>query len=104
MSGVANLDEARALLREFPVVDGHNDLPWALREKSGYDLDRLDIAGHQHEHLHTDIPRLRAGGVGASTGRSTSRPSSRTRSPRRWNRSTAYGSCWTATRRTWRPR
>lgn len=65
MSGVTNLDEARALLREFPVVDGHNDLPWALREKSGYDLDRLDIAGHQHEHLHTDIPRLRAGGVGA---------------------------------------
>ncbi|MFJ9927447.1 dipeptidase [Streptomyces misionensis] len=62
---MANLDEARALLREFPVVDGHNDLPWALREKSGYDLDRLDIAGHQHEHLHTDIPRLRAGGVGA---------------------------------------
>lgn len=65
MSGVTHLDEARALLREFPVVDGHNDLPWALREKSGYDLDRLDIAGHQHEHLHTDIPRLRAGGVGA---------------------------------------
>ncbi|TWV36397.1 membrane dipeptidase [Streptomyces misionensis] len=62
---MTHLDEARALLREFPVVDGHNDLPWALREKSGYDLDRLDIAGHQHEHLHTDIPRLRAGGVGA---------------------------------------
>ncbi|OIK23629.1 dipeptidase [Streptomyces malaysiense] len=62
---MTNLDEARALLREFPVVDGHNDLPWALREKAGYDLDRLDISGHQHEHLHTDIPRLRAGGVGA---------------------------------------
>ncbi|WP_395484879.1 dipeptidase [Streptomyces sp. KHY 26] len=62
---MTSLDEARALLREFPVVDGHNDLPWALREKAGYDLDRLDIAGHQHEHLHTDIPRLRAGGVGA---------------------------------------
>ncbi|TXJ74105.1 membrane dipeptidase [Streptomyces lavendulae] len=62
---MTHLDEARALLREFPVVDGHNDLPWALREKAGYDLDRLDIAGHQHEHLHTDIPRLRAGGVGA---------------------------------------
>ncbi|MFG2882518.1 dipeptidase [Streptomyces sp. NPDC048297] len=59
------LEDARALLREFPVVDGHNDLPWALREKAGYDLDRLDVAGHQHEHLHTDIPRLRAGGVGA---------------------------------------
>lgn len=65
MSAVTNLDEARALLREFPVVDGHNDLPWALREKAGYDLDRLDIAGHQHGHLHTDIPRLREGGVGA---------------------------------------
>ncbi|MEU1660425.1 dipeptidase [Streptomyces griseofuscus] len=62
---MTNLDEARALLREFPVVDGHNDLPWALREKAGYDLDRLDIAGHQHGHLHTDIPRLREGGVGA---------------------------------------
>ncbi|MFF8993415.1 dipeptidase [Streptomyces sp. NPDC014983] len=62
---MTTLDEARALLREFPLVDGHNDLPWALREKAGYDLDRLDIAGHQHEHLHTDIPRLRAGGVGA---------------------------------------
>ncbi|MEW2620588.1 dipeptidase [Streptomyces sp. NPDC048106] len=62
---MTTLDEARALLREFPVVDGHNDLPWALREKAGYDLDRLDIAGHQHEHLHTDLPRLRAGGVGA---------------------------------------
>ncbi|MFF8646061.1 dipeptidase [Streptomyces sp. NPDC015345] len=57
--------EARALLDEFPVVDGHNDLPWALREKAGYDLDRLDIAADQTGHLHTDIARLRAGGVGA---------------------------------------
>ncbi|MEU9475278.1 dipeptidase [Streptomyces sp. NPDC048191] len=59
------LEEARALLREFPVVDGHNDLPWALRKAAGYDLDKLDIAGHQNEHLHTDLPRLREGGVGA---------------------------------------
>ncbi|MEU6670193.1 dipeptidase [Streptomyces sp. NPDC046727] len=65
MTAVAALDEARALLREFPVVDGHNDLPWALRKQAGYDLDALDIAGDQHEHLHTDLPRLRAGGVGA---------------------------------------
>ncbi|WP_420803401.1 dipeptidase [Streptomyces naphthomycinicus] len=62
---MAALDAARALLREFPVVDGHNDLPWALRKQSGYDLDALDIAGDQHEHLHTDLPRLREGGVGA---------------------------------------
>ncbi|MFF8728296.1 dipeptidase [Streptomyces sp. NPDC015171] len=62
---MAALDAARALLREFPVVDGHNDLPWALRKQAGYDLAALDIAGDQHEHLHTDLPRLRAGGVGA---------------------------------------
>ncbi|CAM5728531.1 dipeptidase [Streptomyces hirsutus] len=61
----ASLEAARALLAEFPVVDGHNDLPWALREKVRYDLDALDIAGDQTAHLHTDIPRLRAGGVGA---------------------------------------
>ncbi|MGY6020167.1 dipeptidase [Streptomyces spinosirectus] len=61
---MASLDEARRLLREFPVVDGHNDLPWALR-KVGYDLDARDISVAQNAHLHTDIPRLREGGVGA---------------------------------------
>ncbi|MEU4204785.1 dipeptidase [Streptomyces sp. NPDC026294] len=61
----ASLEAARALLAEHPVVDGHNDLPWALREQVCYDLDQRDIAADQTEHLHTDIPRLRAGGVGA---------------------------------------
>ncbi|WP_030672657.1 dipeptidase [Streptomyces sp. NRRL B-1347] len=60
-----SLDRARSLLAEFPVVDGHNDLPWALREKAGYDLDRLDVAADQTGRLHTDLARLRAGGVGA---------------------------------------
>ncbi|MEU1597744.1 dipeptidase [Streptomyces sp. NPDC005708] len=60
-----SLEAARELLREFPVVDGHNDLPWALREQVGYDLAARDIAHHQNEHLHTDLPRLREGGVGA---------------------------------------
>ncbi|MFJ5265867.1 dipeptidase [Streptomyces sp. NPDC088387] len=59
------LETARALLREFPVVDGHNDLPWALRDQVRYDLAARDIATDQAAHLHTDIPRLRAGGVGA---------------------------------------
>ncbi|WP_336321294.1 dipeptidase [Streptomyces lavendofoliae] len=58
-------DEARELLASYPVVDGHNDLPWALRQYAGYDLDRLDVAADQTGRLHTDIPRLRAGGVGA---------------------------------------
>jgi membrane dipeptidase len=59
------LAEARALLAEHPVIDGHNDLPYVLREQVGYDLDRRDIALDQSEHLHTDLARLRAGGVGA---------------------------------------
>jgi membrane dipeptidase len=45
------------------VVDGHNDLPWAMREV-GYDFTVRDIARHQPE-LHTDLDRLRQGQVGA---------------------------------------
>lgn len=65
MAPTTSLDEARELLREFPVADGHNDLPWALREQVRYDLDARDLATDQSAHLHTDLPRLRAGGVGA---------------------------------------
>ncbi|MFI9648893.1 dipeptidase [Streptomyces sp. NPDC052040] len=60
-----SLETARELLRAHPVVDGHNDLPWALREQVRYDLDARDIATPQNAHLHTDLPRLREGGVGA---------------------------------------
>ncbi|MGK5544008.1 dipeptidase [Streptomyces sp. URMC 127] len=60
------LARARELLAAHPVADGHNDLPWALREQVRYDLDRRDIAADQRgSGLHTDLPRLRAGGVGA---------------------------------------
>ena len=51
--------EARDLLRRFPLIDGHNDLPWVLRERGELDLAR-PVAG-----THTDLPRLQAGGVGA---------------------------------------
>ncbi|MER5944892.1 dipeptidase [Streptomyces sp. NPDC001904] len=60
-----SVERARELLAEFPVVDGHNDLPWALREQVTYDIDARDIAADQSAHLHTDLARLRAGGVGA---------------------------------------
>jgi membrane dipeptidase len=46
------------------VLDGHNDLPWALRKQFGSDLDKVDLTGSVPE-LHTDLPRLRAGNVGA---------------------------------------
>ena len=59
------LARARDLLAAHPVVDGHNDLPWALRSQVAYDLDRFDLATDQSGRTHTDIPRLRAGGVGA---------------------------------------
>ncbi|QQM41350.1 dipeptidase [Streptomyces liliifuscus] len=62
---MSSLDRARALLADFPVVDGHNDLPWALREQVRYDIGARDIAADQSAHLHTDLARLRAGGVGA---------------------------------------
>lgn len=55
----------RALLADHPVIDGHNDLAWELRQQAGYDLSARDIAQDQSQHLHTDLPRLRAGGVGA---------------------------------------
>ncbi|MFC9325511.1 dipeptidase [Kitasatospora sp. NPDC057015] len=61
----ALVDRARALLREAPVVDGHNDLPWAMRAQAGYDLDAVDLAADQSMRLHTDLARLEAGGVGA---------------------------------------
>jgi membrane dipeptidase len=59
------LRRARALLAESPVVDGHNDLAWALREQVGYRIAERDIATDQSAYLHTDLERLRAGGVGA---------------------------------------
>ncbi|MGW1514841.1 dipeptidase [Streptomyces sp. NPDC002394] len=65
MTAADRLEEARELLAGHPVVDGHNDLPWALREHVRYDLDRMDIASDQSASLHTDLARLRAGGVGA---------------------------------------
>ena len=54
----------RALLSDHPVVDGHNDLAWEARERAAYDWDRLDLA-QPGCPTHTDLPRLRAGGVGA---------------------------------------
>jgi membrane dipeptidase len=60
-----SLARARAVLAEHPVVDGHNDLAWSLREQVGYRIDERDIAQDQSEHLHTDLERLRLGGVGA---------------------------------------
>ena len=60
----ALLDRARTLMGEAPLWDGHNDLPWAMRNAVGYDFDAKDISQPQPD-LHTDIPRLREGLLGA---------------------------------------
>jgi membrane dipeptidase len=57
-------DRARELHKRSLVVDGHNDLPWEVRSQGESNFDKLDIARPQPA-LHTDIPRLRQGGVGA---------------------------------------
>lgn len=57
------LDHARRLLKEQPIIDGHNDYPWAVREKGKSDLDAFDLRKPQPQ-LMTDFARMRAGGVG----------------------------------------
>jgi len=59
------LARAKRILRQTPLIDGHNDLPWRIREDSvargnvdAYDL-RLRTPGH------TDLDRLKKGMVGA---------------------------------------
>ncbi len=62
-----------AVLAKTPVIDGHNDLPWELRERFGSDLAKIDLGSDTTKiappadapALMTDIPRLRAGHVGA---------------------------------------
>ena len=60
----SSLDRARGVLASSPLVDGHNDLPWAMRHLAGYDLNKVD-PGRALDRTHTDVPRLREGGVGA---------------------------------------
>ncbi len=54
--------QALRILRTTPLIDGHNDIPDAIRERGG--LDSVDFSVLQ-PRLMTDIPKLRAGGVGA---------------------------------------
>jgi membrane dipeptidase len=59
------LEHARHLLRENPLIDGHNDLPWTIRTSpvAEGDLVRYDLEAAPPPG-QTDLPRLRAGGLG----------------------------------------
>jgi membrane dipeptidase len=66
----ADLDRrARDMLRRFPLIDGHNDLPWALRDRArqhGHNASQVVFNLEAPSGgLHTDLPRLAAGGIGA---------------------------------------
>lgn len=52
------------ILRGTPLIDGHNDLPWAIRTGFNSDLSRVDLNADTSGQLHTDFPRMRRGGVG----------------------------------------
>jgi membrane dipeptidase len=61
------------VLLQTPLIDGHNDLPWEIRDRFKSDFAAIDLrsdtsrlaAGAEQTPLMTDIPRLRAGMVGA---------------------------------------
>ena len=73
--------QARDLLRRFPLIDGHNDLPWALRQRAAGAPEKVRFVSPAASFesadpavvnlaapvtgTHTDLPRLAAGGVGA---------------------------------------
>ncbi len=61
------------VLSQTPLIDGHNDLPWEIRERYKSDMAAIDLSSDtrhlpvaaEQAALMTDIPRLRAGHVGA---------------------------------------
>jgi membrane dipeptidase len=60
-----NLVRARRILSTTPLIDGHNDLPWAIRESKTmpHDVEAYDL--RKHTPGHTDLARLKQGMVGA---------------------------------------
>lgn len=59
--------QAIEILESVPLFDGHNDVPWQYRNRVGYKFSELDFydTTHLDPPMHTDIPRLREGRVGA---------------------------------------
>ena len=67
-SDTGELGVVRRILREVPLIDGHNDVPWQYRTRVQNHLGELDLAtdlSKLERPMHTDIARLRKGGLGA---------------------------------------
>ena len=68
----ANHHRVEQILLRTPLIDGHNDLPWEIRERFKSDPAAVDLKSDtthlpfppEGAALMTDIPRLRAGQVG----------------------------------------
>ncbi|XP_050301376.1 dipeptidase 1-like [Anthonomus grandis grandis] len=72
LSQEERLELVKKLLKETPLIDGHNDLPWNLRKFQYNQLNQINLSKIKSEEpwssskwSHTDIPRLKEGGVGA---------------------------------------
>ena len=62
------LARVHAVLKDTPLVDGHNDTPWQYYKRVKNHLRQMDLAADLSAldpPMHTDISRLRAGGMGA---------------------------------------
>lgn len=59
--------QVRLILRKTPLIDGHNDLPWQFEKRYKNHIDKMNLTDTSKldPPMHTDIPRLKAGGVGA---------------------------------------
>lgn len=63
----AKIAEVKAIFKEVPLIDGHNDVPWQYRVRAKNHLGQLDLSKDLtglKPDMHTDIARLRAGGMG----------------------------------------
>jgi len=67
----AMYEKAVAILSEYPVIDGHNDFAWSVRDLYKNDLTNLNFNSNltedpvwEGEICHTDLPKLREGHVG----------------------------------------
>ena len=59
------MERVQRLLRTTPLIDGHNDLPWAIRQADSAPKDVAAYDLRKRTAGHTDIERLRQGMVGA---------------------------------------
>ncbi|XP_072013990.1 dipeptidase 1-like [Amphiura filiformis] len=63
---LSSMEKARQWMKETPLIDGHNDLPWQFKTEVNNEISKVDLNEKPTWNpTHTDIPRLREGLVGA---------------------------------------